>query len=141
MHKLHLLLLFFALSTVAFVGCDSNDDEDDYSAVLGRWEALGDPVEEDAYLNVTDEALIVHFFIENDLTEDDCFGRDFAEVVSREGNRWTLREDDDPEDDEEFTLVLRRDGDDLVIEDPDIADRDGTRFERSTRTDFTPLCD
>lgn len=132
MHRLHFLLLFFALSAVAFVGCDSNDDENDYSDILGRWEALDSDVEEDIYLNITDDEIVGHFF---ELTFE-CFFRETYDVVGREGQTWTIRVFSENED-----VIFRRDGDDLITESPDIEDGDIVRFERSTRTDFTPPCD
>lgn len=144
MRKSSLLLALFALSTFTFVGCDSND-EDDYSDVLGRWEYLDDPIDGDAYLNITNDELVIHYFFEGDPEGapevEDCFITDTAQVLSRDGNEWTIRTEDDTDDENTQTLVIRRDGDELVIDSPDIADGDTVRLQRSTRTDFTPLCE
>ena len=133
------LLVLFALCTFTFVGCDSND-EDDYSDVLGRWEYLDDPIDGDSYLNISNDELVIHSFFEGDPEVADCFLTDTAQVLSRDGNEWTIRTEDDTDDEAIQTLVIRRDGDELVIDSPDIADGDTVRLQRSTRTDFTPLC-
>lgn len=135
MGKLHLLILFVSFSALAFVGCDSND-EDDYAAILGRWEALGDPFEPDVYINVSNDEIVAHFFDDEEGTDTACFTRETFDVIDRDGEEWTLRYDDGDTD----IIIFRRDGDDLVTEDPDIEDGDIVRFERSTRTTFSPSC-
>jgi hypothetical protein len=137
MNKLHLLLLFVALSAVAFVGCDSNDDDDDdYSAVLGRWEALDTEDQDDTYLNISDDEIVAHYFVAEEDGGTDCFERETLNVVSRDGNEWTLRDTDTT-----ATVIIRRDGDDLETVISESGFSFTTRFDRSTRTDFTPLCD
>ena len=136
MPKLNLLLLFLALGAVAFVGCDSADEGDDYDAILGRWEALGDPSEPDVYLNISDDEIVAHYFDDEEGTDAACYTRETFDVVDRDGDEWTLRY----EDGETEVVLLRRDGDELVTESPEIEDGDIVRFERSSRTDFTPLC-
>lgn len=131
-----LLLSLFALSAFTLVGCDSNDD-DEYSEILGRWEALGDPFESDIYLNISDDEIVAHFFDDEEGTDVACYTRETFDVVSREGDAWRLRDASGLTE----TTLLRRDGEVLVSEAPDIEDGDIIRFERSTRTDFTPLCD
>ena len=134
MRKPHVLLAFFALSALAFVGCDSND-EDEYSSILGRWEALDNASEEDVYLNIADDEIVAYIFIDDQDTITPCYLSTNFEVVSRDGNEWTIRSGIDTE-----VVIFRRDGDVLVTESPDIEDGDIVRFERSTRTDFDPIC-
>lgn len=142
MNKLRLLPALLLLSTLAVVGCDSNDDEDDYSAILGRWEARGDVNDSDVYLNISDDEIVAHFFDDEEGTDVACFSLVTFDVASRDGNRWTLRAPDE-ETGEPITdvVIFRRDGDVLVSEAPDVPDGDIVRFNRSTRTDFTPLCE
>lgn len=132
--------LFFLLAALALpiAGCDSDssDDDDEYAPILGRWEALGDPNESDVYLNIGDDEIVAHFFDDEEGEDTACFVRETFDVVSRTGSTWRIRYEDGETDD----VVFRRNGDDLLSEDPDIADADLVRFERSTRTVFTPMC-
>ena len=135
MLKPYLLLILLALSAGALTGCDSNDEED-YSEILGRWEAPGDINDPDVYLNISDDDIVAHFFDDEEGTDTACFTKVTFDVVSRSGNTWQLRD----ESGDTENVIFRRDGDVLVSESPDIEDGDIIRFNRSTQTDFTPLC-
>ena len=117
MRKSPFLIALIALCTFTFVGCDS--DEDEYNNILGRWEALGDPFEPDVYLNISDDDIVVHFFNDEEVTDTPCFVLQNFDVVSRDGNAWTLRIGTSTE-----VVIFRRDGDALVTESPDIEDGD-----------------
>lgn len=137
MRPLYPFLLLLALGPITFLGCDSADDGDDYADILGRWEALGDPFEPDVYLNISDGEIVARYFDDEEGTDVACFTRETFDVVSRGGDEWRIRSEDGGIE----TVVFRRDGEGLVTEDPSIEDGDTVVFERSTRTDFTPLCD
>lgn len=112
-----------------FVGCDSNEDGDD--GVLGRWQST----DEDEFLNISEDEIVVHVEDEDD-NGDGCVSRQEYEVVDIDGDEWTFEDAFG----ESSTIILRRDGDDLVITFVEEGDDDTTRYERSTRTDFSPLC-
>ena len=135
MHKLNILLLFLALSAVTFVGCDSNDDEGGAaSGVLGRW--LNTDGEE--FLNISSDEIIVHFFVDFEGEADNCYERFSIDVVSIDGDDWTIVDIDGGDPD---TVRLERVGDDLVVS-YGSGDEAGTeRYVRSTQTNFTPLCE
>lgn len=136
MYRLIPLSLLVAVAVTLLVGCDSAAGGDEYSDILGRWEALGDPFEPNVYIDISDEDIVAHYFDDEEGTDTPCFIRETFAVVERDGEAWTLRYDDGDTE----TLLFRRDGEALVAEDPAIEDGDIVVFERSTRTDFTPLC-
>ncbi len=133
--------LTLLLASVLFVGCDSGEDEDD--GTLGRWASTENSEFTATYLEIADDELIRHQFINFGSPDPDfegCFISDTSEVVDREGDEWTLRD----ENGEVRVRSVRRVGDDLLIEDPRPSGPDpGTPelFERSTRTSFVPVCD
>ncbi len=136
LRQLLLFPLCLALCTVALVGCDSNDEDD--RSVLGRWEVTDDEIGT-VYANISASRFVSHVLLDfDDPGIEDCFIMNTSEVVDRDGDEWTLRVSDGPDEDETVTISIRRDGDflEVVGEDGEVQ-----RLERSTRTDFSPECD
>lgn len=135
-----LYLLILASFAITLSSCDS-EGEDDF---LGRWalEANADtdpPKFGDSFLQITGEEIVFHIYISDpdSVGGDECFFRLRFEILSRDGNEWVIRTDVISPSDTQ-TIVLERDGGDLLIRDPegDIV----SRYERSSRTQFVPEC-
>lgn len=123
------LLFLFAFSALTFAGCDSTENEDS-EGVFGRWKNVAD----EEYLNVSSDDIIVHE--QDGVGSDACFLRLEVEVISIDGDEWTIRQSGFTQ-----TVTIRRDGDALVVIFVEGDDTFETRYERNSRTDFTPLCD
>lgn len=151
--------LTVAFAALALVGCDAatgdGDDGDGPSGgnILGLWQNVetdtaGNETLREFWVDFAEDEIITYDFEEaedGDVAED-CFERDEIEVVSIDGDRWSIRNVEADSTVYESTFTVQRDGDYLVLSD-EYVDEDGEtetdeeRYRRSTRTDFTPLCD
>jgi hypothetical protein len=134
----YFMLGLLALSAVAFVGCDSNEDEDE---VFGMWRATEFPFDEEtdeettAYFDISADEIDLYVFIEAPEVPDfePCYFTQSAEVISRDGDEWVIESDG-----ERTTSTFRVDGDELIVTDSG----DTVRFERDNvnPSSLTPLC-
>ena len=135
MRTSYFLVALLAFSAVAFVGCDSNDDND--GDVLGLWfadEIDGD--EESIYLDIAADEVVQYVFLDADIPDfEPCYLIARVEVVSRDDDEWVLED----EEGERFDATIRRDGDELVI----TSEGSTVRLVRSSEdpSTFTPECE
>ncbi len=58
LEKIGLLMLVLLMSLVS-IGCDSNDDEDPFDAILGIWQQVESDPDVDVFVNVSRDQLVV----------------------------------------------------------------------------------
>lgn len=143
-------LLFLTALLTPLVGCDSATENGNSNgdSVLGLWQEVetdtaGNESLRSFWIDLAEDQIIT-YFLDNDGTgSGDCFDTDTLAVFNVDGDQWTFEFDDDGQ--AERTATIRRDGDDLVLEAEFEEDGETVtemeRYRRSTRTDFTPVCE
>ena len=58
LEKIGLLLVVLMMSLVS-IGCDSNDEEDEFEGILGIWQQVENDPDTDVFVNVTREQIVV----------------------------------------------------------------------------------
>lgn len=133
------LCAFLAFSLTA---CDSDSDNGGNAALVGNWVEADDDSEYDDYLLISaagDDYRVG--FAEHD-TDNECFwvenGGD--RLVPQGGNRYNFV-DSDREDPDDAELTITISGNTMTITAEDGDEEATSTWERSSRTDFTPVCD
>ncbi|MEP0545981.1 MAG: hypothetical protein ABJF88_03550 [Rhodothermales bacterium] len=151
----HTLLILLAALLMPLAGCDSTTDDgdgggNDGSSVLGLWQELeldsaGNESLRTFWVDIAEERFITNFLVEDELEVDgafvDCFDRDRLDVMNIDGDEWSYSDGEEDGETLVRTITINRDGDDLVIGFDDEDSQGEQRYRRSTRSDFTPLCD
>jgi len=87
------------------VSCDSSGGNDDGLPVEGTWEQVGDQ-ETPIYLEITSESVT-----EYESYYGECYNVSSSEIIERDGNNYTLREDGDT-----ITVMMTVDGNELTVQ-------------------------
>ena len=102
--KFSVQLLALLLFGFLLVSCDSSGGNDDGLPVEGTWEQVGDQ-ETPIYLEITSESVT-----EYESHYGECYSVSSSEIIERDGNNYTLREDGNA-----TTVMMTVDGNELTV--------------------------
>lgn len=120
--KIGLLMLVVSMSLTG-LGCDSNDEEDPFEAILGNWMQVESDPDVDVFVNVTREQLVIAA-TSTIITTVACSTLDIVDYDPETGVMNVTDSDGDPE-----ATTVRVSGDNTIV--------DGDTYVRS---DSFPTC-
>jgi hypothetical protein len=104
--KFSVQLLALLLFGFLLVSCDSSGGNDDGLPVEGTWEEVADQ-ETPIYLEITSESVTGY-----ESYSGECYNVSSSEIVERDGNNYTLRQ----EDGNTTTVMMTVDGNELTVQ-------------------------